>query len=93
MSPNAIDGTVEQGQISLNQDVLPMSLRAFEGTVEQGQIRLKGDVRLPEHTKVYVIIPGNQDQRALRGGPPSENPAESSDFETETTEDGIDARA
>jgi hypothetical protein len=29
----------------------------FEGTVENGQIRLPADVHLPEHAKVYVIVP------------------------------------
>jgi hypothetical protein len=33
-----------------------MSVVTLEGVVNQGQIRLKGDVRLPENTKVYVII-------------------------------------
>jgi len=34
-----------------------MSVTTFEGIVEQGQIRLTSDVRLPEHTKVYIIVP------------------------------------
>jgi hypothetical protein len=35
-----------------------MSISAFEGSVENGLIRLRDDVTLPEHTKVYVVIPG-----------------------------------
>ena len=34
-----------------------MAILAFEGRVENGQIRLPDDVALPEHTKVYVVIP------------------------------------
>ena len=34
-----------------------MQVAAFEGVVENGQIRLKTDIRLPEKTRVYVIIP------------------------------------
>jgi len=34
-----------------------MSLIAIEGVVENGQIRLQGDVALPEHTKVFVVVP------------------------------------
>lgn len=34
-----------------------MSVTTFQGTVENGQVRLATDVRLPEHAKVYVVIP------------------------------------
>ena len=34
-----------------------MAISTFEGTVENGQIRLRDDVSLPEHAKVYVVIP------------------------------------
>jgi hypothetical protein len=40
-----------------------MAILTLEGTVENGQIRLRDDVALPEHTKVYVVIP------ALESGP------------------------
>jgi hypothetical protein len=68
-----------------------MSLQAIEGTIERGQIRLKQEVLLPDHTKVYVIIPDNQEQRAFHVSPRLANPAQASDFEMEMTEDGIDA--
>lgn len=35
-----------------------MNVVTFEGVVENGQIRLNSDVRLPDRTKVYVIVPG-----------------------------------
>jgi len=34
-----------------------MSVTTFQGVVENGQIRLPGYLRLPEKTKVYVVIP------------------------------------
>ena len=34
-----------------------MAILTIEGIVENGQIRLQDNVTLPEHTKVYVVIP------------------------------------
>jgi hypothetical protein len=34
-----------------------MSVTTYQGTVEDGQVKLAGDVRLPENTKVYVVVP------------------------------------
>jgi hypothetical protein len=34
-----------------------MPILTLEGIVENGQIRLRDSVRLPDHTKVYVVIP------------------------------------
>ncbi len=35
-----------------------MSVSTFEGEVEKGQIKLKAPLDLPDHTKVYVVVPG-----------------------------------
>ena len=35
-----------------------MSIITIEGVVDHGEIRLKSNVRLPENTKVYVIVTG-----------------------------------
>jgi hypothetical protein len=35
-----------------------MNVATYTGTVENGQIRLPADVRLPEKTTVYVVVPG-----------------------------------
>ncbi len=37
-----------------------MSIVTLEGVVEKGQIRLPSDLRLPDKTKVCVVIPGMQ---------------------------------
>ena len=42
-----------------------MPISTFEGIVENGQIRLRDEVKLPEHAKVYVVIP------ELESHPPS----------------------
>ena len=34
-----------------------MSVVTYQGTVENGQVRLAGDIRLPEHARVYVVVP------------------------------------
>jgi hypothetical protein len=34
-----------------------MRLETYEATVENGQIKLTAPVRLPQHAKVYVIVP------------------------------------
>ncbi len=34
-----------------------MAVTTYEGVVEKGKIRLKAGVKLPEHAKVYVIVP------------------------------------
>jgi len=33
-------------------------ISTFEGLVEDGKIRLRDKVTLPEHTKVYIVVPG-----------------------------------
>jgi hypothetical protein len=35
-----------------------MKTATYEATVENGQIKLSGAVRLPEHTRVFVVVPG-----------------------------------
>ncbi len=35
-----------------------MKIVTYEATVENGQIRLLETVHLPEHTKVFVVVPG-----------------------------------
>lgn len=35
-----------------------MQVTTFEGIIENGTIRLREKIRLPEKTKVYVVVPG-----------------------------------
>ncbi len=34
-----------------------MQVTTFQGEIENGQVRLSTDIRLPDKTKVYVIVP------------------------------------
>ena len=34
-----------------------MSVTTFQGTIENGQIRFTTDIKLPEKTKVYIVVP------------------------------------
>ena len=37
-----------------------MAVTTVEGIVEGGRVRLRDDVTLPEHTRVYVVIPDQE---------------------------------
>ncbi|HEX8146753.1 MAG TPA: hypothetical protein VF591_06210 [Pyrinomonadaceae bacterium] len=65
-----------------------MSAETFEGVVEQGQIKLSSDVRLPEGTKVYIVVPGVevQAQGVRLPSPRLARPEQAADFEMEVTE-------
>jgi len=69
-----------------------MGIATFEGVVEHGQIRLKDAVRLPEKTKVYVLVPDIQISRAARVfSPRLVDPEQIVDFELEVIEGSSDA--
>ena len=58
-----------------------MNVATFEGIVENGQIRLPENVRVPEKTKVYVVIPGmGQPTLARLMSPRLANPEQAKDF-------------
>jgi len=69
-----------------------MGVATFEGVVEQGRIHLKTDIRLPDKTKVYVIVPDIQIERsAYIFSPRLVHPEQSADFELEVVEESPDA--
>jgi hypothetical protein len=43
-----------------------MKTVTYEGIVENGQIKLPPSVALPEHTRVFVVVPGDEPVRATR---------------------------
>ena len=64
-----------------------MRIATFEGIVEDGQIRLKTDTRLPEKTKVYVIVPAIQaPETAHIYSPRLVHPEQAVDFRMEIIE-------
>jgi len=69
-----------------------MGVVTFEGIVDQGQIRLKTNVRLPEKTKVYVVVPDMQVEQIARiFSPRLAHPEQAVDFWMEIGEEPSDA--
>ncbi len=42
-----------------------MNIIAYEGVVENGCVRLPDDAKLPEKSKVYVVVPGIEAPRTV----------------------------
>ncbi len=69
-----------------------MSVVTYEGVVENGQIRLKDEVRLPEHTTVYVLVPEVQHRPVFHVvSPRLVNPHDVTRFTMERVEEPTDA--
>ncbi|MGH2587856.1 MAG: hypothetical protein ACRDJE_23295 [Dehalococcoidia bacterium] len=69
-----------------------MATVAFEGVVENGQIRLRDNVTLPEHAKVYVVVPDLETTRHARiVSPRLVHPEHAADFAKEIVEVSADA--
>jgi hypothetical protein len=69
-----------------------MGIVTLEGVVEGGQIRLKDNVRLPEKTKVYVIVPDIQIKPGAHIFRPwLTHPEQAVEFEMEIVEESLDA--
>jgi hypothetical protein len=68
-----------------------MSILTLEGIVEHGQIRLPHHVRLPEHAKVYVLVPDVNIERTARvESPRLAHPEQAGDFTMEVSEADVD---
>jgi hypothetical protein len=69
-----------------------MAVLTLEGIVENGQIRLYDHVTLPEHTKVYVIIPDVEiAAQAHVYSPRLAHPEQAADFAKQIIEVSADA--
>jgi len=69
-----------------------MGIVTYEGIVELGQIRLKDDVRLPDKTRVYVVVPDIEIGKTARISSPRLAHAEQmEDFKMEVIEESPDA--
>jgi hypothetical protein len=63
-----------------------MKVATYEATVEIGQIRLSEPVRLPEHAKVFVVVPGGEEVQPFRvASPRLVRPELAADFVKEVT--------
>lgn len=65
-----------------------MTVTAYEGVVKDGRIRLDEDVRLPEHTRVVVVVPGTPEctRAASTANPRLASPEDAQDFVLEVVE-------
>lgn len=69
-----------------------MTINTYEGVVEKGQIRLKAHVRLPDNTKVYVLVPENGPKNTARLATPRlVHQKQIADFKMTVTEDKTNA--
>jgi hypothetical protein len=69
-----------------------MRVTTYEATVENGQIKLSEAVRLPEHARVYVVVPGVEEvTRFYVGSPRLAQPERAADFTKEVVEEPHDA--
>ncbi|MCA1629650.1 MAG: hypothetical protein LC785_09460 [Acidobacteria bacterium] len=69
-----------------------MSVSTFEGEVEKGQIKLKAPLDLPDHTKVYVVVPTVKVAGSARiHSPRLAHPKQAARFEMEIEEAPPDA--
>jgi hypothetical protein len=69
-----------------------MAILTIEGIVENGQIRLHESVTLPEHTKVYVVIPDVETApQAHVYSPRLVHPEQAADFAKQIIEVSADA--
>jgi hypothetical protein len=63
----------------------------YEAVVERGEVRLPETVKLPEHAKVYVVVPGVEDlPPSMIHTPHLLRPEQAADFAMEIVE-GEDA--
>lgn len=71
---------------------MAVEVTTYEATVENGQIRLPEAVRLPEHAKVYVVVPGARESTPFRfASPRLARPELAADFAKEVSEEPRDA--
>ena len=69
-----------------------MKLATYEATVEDGRIKLSEAVKLPEHAKVYVIVPEVEETPRFRvGSPRLARPGDAAAFTKEVAEEIQDA--
>ena len=69
-----------------------MKTTTYEATVENGQIKLLESADLPEHTRVFVVVPGVEATPTYRvSSPRLAHPEQVADFIKEVVEEPRDA--
>ena len=78
--------------LDLEAGVVLMSVVTVEGIVEEGQIRLPTNLRLPDKTRVYVVIPEMHVERIVHVcSPRLADPSQAVDFAMEVSEESTSA--
>jgi hypothetical protein len=69
-----------------------MKVTTYEATVENGQIKLPAEARLPEHARVYVVVPEIEETHRVRVmSPRLGDPRRAVDFVMDVTPELPDA--
>ncbi|HEV7374703.1 MAG TPA: antitoxin AF2212-like protein [Pyrinomonadaceae bacterium] len=69
-----------------------MGVLTIEGIIDNGQIKLASDVKLPERTKVFVIVPDMQIEQIVHHfSPRLKNSDQAAEFEMEIVQEPSDA--
>ena len=68
-----------------------MSVMTFEATIENGQVALPAALKLPDHTKVYVVVPDQRPLVPLVGSPRLLHPEQAVFFIKEVSEEAENA--
>jgi hypothetical protein len=69
-----------------------MKVATYEATVENGQIKISQPVHLPEHARVYVVVPGVEESpRLVVRSPRLARPEQLQELVKEVIEDGSNA--
>lgn len=63
-----------------------MQVTTIEGVVKDGQIHLTEDIKLPEATKVYVVVPNLEERTARIMSPRLVDKSKLKEFEREIIE-------
>lgn len=67
-------------------------IQTYEAIYESGVIRLKDNIRLPENTKVYVMVPEGGEKLSYRiTSPRLAHPEQSADFVKEVVDEEYNA--
>jgi hypothetical protein len=67
-------------------------LATYEGIIENGRVKLPSNVGIPEQTRVYVLVPGNENlSTPYVASPQLSNREQLKDFEKRIIEDTTDA--
>ena len=69
-----------------------MSVVTYKGIIKQGRVTFKNNVKLPDNTIVYVIVPSKKRSKPLRMmSPRLANPAQKDLLKVEVIEESTDA--